>query len=224
MTEVTEVTGDAAPGRAATRGVALPRLAGLAVLGGVAGVAAKLGDESGWRWAADLGTYPAAWVLVVALIGRFAPGVASAAVRAAVFFAAMTAAYYGWAVVVLGFGYEPELIAAWLLLSATAVAVFAAVCWWASRRPGPLPGALLALAAGTALANGAVRGFWLERTGSDVVLHPVQAVVEVAVVLVVVLLLPRRRSTRLWALGLLLPMAWLAQELLDRLYGTGLVR
>ncbi|WP_346623855.1 DUF6518 family protein [Blastococcus montanus] len=187
--------------------------------------AAKAGDESGWQWAGDLGTYPAAWVLVVALIGRFAPGAGAAAVRAAVFFASMTAAYYGWAVVVLGFGYDPDLILAWLFLAATAVAAFAAVGWWATRRPGPVAGALLALAAGTALADGAVRGLYLSWTGSAVPSRPVQAAVEVVVALAVTLALPRFRSARLWALGLLLPMAWLAQELLDRLlYGTGFIR
>ncbi|TYP86830.1 DUF6518 family protein [Blastococcus xanthinilyticus] len=222
MTDLAEPTaGTTAP---PSRRGELRRLCGFAVLGALAGVAAKLGDESGWQWAGDLGTYPAAWVLVVALIGRFAPGVGTAAVRAAVFFAAMTAAYYSWAVFVLGFGYQPALIAAWLLLSASAVAAFAAVVSWAARRPGPLAGAVLALAAGTALVNGALRGVWLVWTGSAVVLHPVQAVAEVVVVLVVVLVLPRHRSTRLWALGLLLPMAWLAQELVNRLlYDTGVI-
>ncbi|MCZ2857889.1 DUF6518 family protein [Blastococcus sp. VKM Ac-2987] len=222
MTEVREQ--EPAPARTASRSRGLRRPAGLAVLGALAGVAAKAADESGWQWAGDLGTYPAAWVLVVALISRFAPGVGAAALRAAAFFAAMTAAYYGWAVFVLGFGYEPQLILAWLALSATAVAVFAMGTCWATRRPGPAAGAVLALAAGTALANGALRGVWLERTGSDVVLHPVQAAVEIVVALVVVLVLPRHRSTRLWALGLLLPMAWLAQELLNRLlHDTGII-
>ncbi|MGY2065449.1 DUF6518 family protein [Blastococcus sp. SYSU DS0619] len=222
MTEVRDET--PTPARPGPGAGGLLRPAGFALLGVLAGIAAKAGDESGWQWAGDLGTYPAAWVLVVALIGRSAPRVGAAALRAAVFFAAMTAAYYGWAVVVLGFGYEPELVLAWLLLSATAVAVFAAATWWASCRPGPAAGAVLALAAGTALVNGAVRGLWLEWTGSDVVLHPVQAVVEVVVALVVVLALPRHRSTRLWALGLLLPMAWLAQELVNRLlYDTGII-
>jgi hypothetical protein len=191
---------------------------GFALLGAVAGVAAKLGDESGWQWAGDLGTYPAAWVLVVALIGRSAPGAGAAAARAAVFFAAMTAAYYGWAVYVLGFGYDPGLILAWLFLAVTAVAVFAAVVRWATRRPGPVAGALLALAAGTALAHSAVWGYYLTWTGSPVPRHPVQAVVEVGVALVVTLVLPRFHSTRLWALALLLPMAWVATRALDLLH------
>ncbi|NEK86512.1 hypothetical protein GCU60_12220 [Blastococcus saxobsidens] len=222
---MTDVGTGADPRTRSSRWSEVLRFLGFALLGALAGAAAKAADESGLQWAADLGTYPAAWVLVVALIGRFAPGLGAAAGRAAVFFAAMTAAYYGWAVFVLGFGYEPELILAWLALSATAVAAFAVVTWWACRRPGLLAGAVLALAGGTAFAHGAVRGLYLSWTGAAVPLRPVQAVVEVVVALVVTLVLPRAPSTRLWAVGLLLPMAWLAQELLDRvLYGTGFLR
>ena len=69
------------------------RALGLAVvLGVLAGVAAKAADESGPGWAADLGSYPALWVLAVGLVGRAAPGPRAAAVRAGVFFAAMTVA------------------------------------------------------------------------------------------------------------------------------------
>jgi len=59
---------DAPPRRRA----GLRLLATFAGLGVLAGVAAKAADESGWRWAADLGSYPAAWVLAVAVIGRSA--------------------------------------------------------------------------------------------------------------------------------------------------------
>jgi hypothetical protein len=67
-------------------------LPGVALLGLLAGVAAKAADESGLRWAADLGSYPAAWVLAVALLGRAAWSVPAAAARSAVFFAAMSVA------------------------------------------------------------------------------------------------------------------------------------
>ena len=104
------------------------------------------------------------------------------------------------------------------------MAVVAGAVRWATHRRGPLAGALLALAAGTALTGGALRGVHLDATCCDVVVHPVQAAVEVTVVLVITLALPRSRSTRLWSLGLLLPMAWLAQQVLDRvLYGTGFI-
>jgi hypothetical protein len=196
----------------------------LAALGVLAGVAAKAADESGIGWAADLGTFPAAWVLAVATIGRFAPSWPAAAVRAAAFFAAMTAAYYGWAVWVLGFGYEPDLILTWLALSATAVAAVAGVSWWATRRPGMLPGLLLALIAGTALAGGALRNVYLWWSDESRLLHPVEAAVEVAVALAITLALPRHAATRLWAVLLVVPMWWMAGELLDRLYGAGVIR
>jgi len=137
----------------------------------------------------------------------------------------MTVAYYGWAAWVLDFGTDRGLVVVWLLLSATAVPAFAVVSWWSTTRPGLLADALLALGAATALVNGAARGSWLGLTGAAVPPHVVQTVVEVAVVLVLVLALPRHRSTRLWAAALVLPMWWLAQFLVDALlYGPGLIR
>jgi hypothetical protein len=200
-------------------------LAAFAGLGVLAGVAAKAADESGWGWAADLGSYPAAWVLAVAVIGRCAPTGVLAASRAAAFFAAMTVAYYGWAAWALDFGSDRDLIVIWLLLSATAVPAFSVVTWWSTRRPGLLAGGLLALAAATALVNGTVRGVWLSFTGAVLPQRIVQPMVEVVVVLVVVLVLPRHPSTRIWAAVLVLPMWWLAQHLVDAvLYGPGLLR
>lgn len=197
-------------------------LAGLALLGVVAGIAAKAADESGPTWAADLGSYPAAWVLAVALIGRFAPTLAAAAARAAAFFAAMTVAYYAWAAWVLGFGWS-RLLPVWLVLAATAVAAVAAVVRWASDRPGVLPGALMALVAGIAAADGGLRGLWLWAQGllPWAATRPVQAVAEVVVAVVVAVVLPRNGVTRFWAAVLLVPMAWVAGELLDALHGTG---
>ena len=178
----------------------------LAVVGGVlAGVAAKAGDESGWRWAADLGSWPAAWVLVVALIGWAAPSLPAAAVRAGVFFAAMTVAYYGWAALVLDFGWDVRLLVAWLVLSATAVPLTAAAAHLATRRAGWLPAALLAMAAGITLGGGAL---------TDAAGHPVQVVVDLAVAGVLVGLLPRDAGARLRAVLLTLPLAWVAAQLL----------
>jgi hypothetical protein len=200
---------------------------GFAVLGVLVGIAAKAADESGIDWAADLGSDPAAWVLTVALIGRLAPTLPVAAGRAAVFFAAMTLAYYGWAVGVLGFGYEPDLILAWLALSVTAVAAVAAVTWWATRRPGVVAGGLVALVAGTALVGGALRKLYLWWDGSveAMALQTVQAAVELVAVLVISLVLPLHRRTRVWALALVLPMWWLADRVINlALYGTGVIR
>ncbi len=184
---------------------ALPVCAGLGLL---AGGLAKAADESGLRWAADLGSYPAAWVLTVALLGRAAPTVRAAGARSAAFFAAMSVAYYAWAALVLGFGWN-RLLVAWLLLSATAVPAVAAAVQWATRRPGPLPGALLAGAAGIVLAGGAVL--------TDAAAHPVQAVADVVTAAALVAVLPRHGRTRLWALVLLVPATWLAGRGLDLL-------
>ncbi|WP_113800437.1 DUF6518 family protein [Blastococcus sp. TF02-8] len=193
-----------------------------AVTGVLAGVAAKAADESGWQAAADLGTYPAAWVLAVVLVGRSAPTAVAAAARAAVFFAAMTLAYYAYAAWVLHFGWS-RLLPVWLVLSATAVAVTAAGSWWATRRSGPLPGAGLALAGGIALAGGAFLPLWRRLTGTaaegELLLHPVQGVVDGVVAVLLVAMLPRHLTTRLWGLALLAPMTWLALRLFDRFSG-----
>jgi hypothetical protein len=181
--------------------VPAPVLPACAGLGLVAGALAKAADESGSGWAADLGSFPAAWVLAVALLGRAAPTVRAAAARSAVFFAVISVAYYAWAALVLGFGWN-RLLVAWLLLSVTAVPAVAAAVQWATRRPGPLPGALLAGAAGIVLAGGAVL--------ADARAHPVQAVADVVVAAVLVTVLPRHGRTRLWAPALLLPATWLA--------------
>jgi hypothetical protein len=193
---------DAAVTVTSTRPAAATRwLPGAALTGVLAGVAAKAADESGLTWAADLGSYPAAWVLTVALVGRAAPTPAAAAARSAVFFAAMSVAYYAWAAVVLGFGWN-RLLAAWLLLSATAVPAVAVAVQGATRRPGWFPGALLAGAAGIVLAGGAVLG--------DAAAHPVQVVVDVLVAGALVTVLPRDGRTRLGALVLLAPATGLA--------------
>lgn len=207
----------ATPEAPARRRSALPLAAAAGVL---AGIAAKAGDESGWQWAADLGSYPAAWVLVVALIGWRAPSLPAAALRSGVFFAAMTVAYYGWAALVLGFSGQSDLLVIWLLLSATAVPATGAVVHWATRRTGWLPGLLLGAPAGLVLGSGGARQTWLAwQDGALPVLgRPVQTLAEVVTVLVLVLLLPRDHRTRLWAAACVVPAVWLAPQALDLLH------
>ncbi len=193
----------------------------LAVLAGLlAGVAAKAGDESGWRWAADLGSYPAAWVLVVALIGWRAPSLPAAGLRSGVFFAAMTVAYYGWAALVLDFGWQADLLVIWLFLSATAVPATGVTVHWATRRSGWLPGALLGVPAGLVLGSGGARQTWLAWQDQALAMagRPVQALAEVVTALVLVLLLPRDHRTRLWAAACAVPAVWLAPQVLDLLH------
>ena len=194
-------------------------LPGFAGLGVAAGIAAKPADESGIGWAGDLGTYPAVWVLAVALIGRSAPAAISAATRAAVFCGAMTVAYYAWAAVVLRFGWSPQLVP-WLLLSSTAVAGAAVAAREGTRRPGALPGALMAMAAGIALAGGSLQRLGQVLAGDlpAIAGRPVQAAVDVLVAVLLAVALPRHRATRGWALVLTVPLTGLAAVLLQRLY------
>jgi Family of unknown function (DUF6518) len=193
--------------------------AGAALIGMLAGIAAKAADESSWTWAADLGTYPAVWVLAVVAIGRQAPSGRAAAVRAAAFFAAMSVAYYAWAALVLGFGWS-WLLGAWLVRSATAVPVAAVAAQWATRRPGPLAGLLMAAGAGLVLGGEGAQRLWYWLTDWWQGPHLVQGVVDVLVALTLILLLPRHLSTRGWAAVFALPMAWLAGRGLDVFYAV----
>lgn len=101
-------------------------LVGIALLAMLSGILAKEADESTLTWAANLGTYPAAWVLALALIGRLAPGLTQAAIRSSVFFVAMCLAYYAWARYVLNFPVDRDFYF-WLLMAVTGVPVIAAV-------------------------------------------------------------------------------------------------
>jgi hypothetical protein len=77
------------------------------------------------------------------------------------------------------------------------------------------------------LVGGAVRrlALWGDGALLPELVNPLQAGVEVVAVCVITLVLPLHRSTRLWALVLVLPMWWLAQELIEHLlYGTGFIR
>lgn len=198
------------PAVATSPGTRRRRLLVPAALGAATGVLAKVAD-GGPGWLADLGSYPAAWVLAVALLGWLASTTRLAAVGSAVFFAVMSLAYYGWAVVVLGFALRPVLVllAVWLLLSATAVPLFAVGVRWATTHRGVLPGALLAGAAALAVAEGPL---------ADDGVRPVQAVAGVLVALVVAGLLPRHGRTRAVSLVLLVPAVVVATA------GLGLLR
>ena len=194
-------------------------------LGAAAGVLAKVADDAGPRWLADLGSYPAAWVLAVALLARSAPSGRLAAAGAALFFAVMSTAYYGWAVLVLGFGLRANLVllAVWVALSATAVPAFAVAVRWSCLRRGLLPGALLAGAAALAVADRTAEQLWWAASGQaspGFPLHPVQGVVSVLVALVVAGALPRQGRTRAVALALLVPAAVLATSAVDALYAS----
>jgi len=137
------------------------RVGGLALLGVAAGAAAKWADESPVGWLGELGTYAGVWILALALVARLAPAPRAAAWRAAAFFAALAVAYYAWAEHVLGFAPGGRALALWLVVALTAAPGGAAALAWAFPRRGPVPAALVALAAGAVLADrGVVWQVW----------------------------------------------------------------
>ena len=181
-------------------------VAGWAVTGAAVGVLAKLGDLAG-SWWGDAGTYPAVWVIPIAILARTSRGPGQAALRAAVFFVPMTVAYYAWAQVILGFGYTRDLVV-WLVLAAAVVPPFAAVVRWGREGCDALAAGTAALLAALSFSGGALHRVWLAATGSlpSDATRPVQAALEVVVAVGVVLWLPRTRRARTWAALALVPV------------------
>ena len=124
-------------------GSGVPSELALLVGGLASGVAAKVADESGVSWLADLGTYPAVWVLVLAVVATLAPTIPRAALGASAFFVGMSVGYYAWASFVLDVGWSAQAYL-WLGVALTVVPVAAAAAQWATRRRGVLPGAVMA--------------------------------------------------------------------------------
>lgn len=182
----------------------------------------KLADDSTLTWASDLGTYPAIWVLALALIARFSPDLAQAALRAVAFFVGLSLGYYAWSVFVLNFGIGRYLYL-WGAVAVTAVPAVAVLLRWASWSRGVLAGLAMAVAAGIALSDGTVTQLWwglTDQLADDFPYRPVQAAADVLVALAVVALLPRHGATRAWGLVLLLPAVVLATVALNAFYGT----
>jgi len=190
------------------------------MIGVLAGIAAKLADESGIGWLGDLGTYPAVWVLALGLIARVAPSAGAAAVRAGVFFAAMVGGYYAWAVLALGFPKGPELVA-WLAVATLAVPLVGAALWRAMRSNRAGAGLALATTAALAVVNGATLRAVLALTGHLPLelVRPVQVVAEIAVTILLIVVFPRHRRARWWAIGAWLPLAWLTLRMVDQVLG-----
>jgi Family of unknown function (DUF6518) len=194
------------------------------VLGGALGVLAKLGDESGERWAADLGTYPGFWAALVVLIGWLSRSMAGAALNGALVFVGMVSGYYLWTHAVLGYGGGPfELV--WATLAVALCPALAAASWWATRRPGLLPAIVLAVPAGLTLASGPVNQVFLVLEGLlPEPTHWAQAIFDLVFAVLIVLVLPRHASTRLWGAFLCVPASLLAASMLEQVvYGSGLL-
>jgi hypothetical protein len=178
----------------------------------VVGVLAKLGDLAG-SWWGDAGTYPAVWVIPIALLARTSRSPGQAAVRAAAFFVPMIVAYYAWAQLVLGFGYTPYTVV-WLVIAAAVVPLLTAVVRWGRDGSDALAAGAAAFLAALPFSGGALHRMWLATMGSvpSFVTRPVQAALEVAVAIGVVLWLPRTRRARLWAALALVPVTWVALQ------------
>lgn len=176
----------------------------------VGGGGAVIVRDGPW-WAAALVHYAVPYVLLIVLIGAFAPRARTAAVRAAVCFVSFVVVYY--AVVALQFGAIPMLYAtAWLGAAVTVCPVGAAVVCWARARNGLLAAAVFACAGAVALSDGSVGNLVRVATGR---LDPreiqstlfVTGAFGLAVAGVSVALLPRGRRTRITATVLLVPFA-----------------
>ncbi|WP_213814832.1 DUF6518 family protein [Glaciihabitans sp. dw_435] len=194
------------------------------VVGFLFGVLAKAADNWGERWASDLGTYPALWILVMAVVGLVASTLTDAALGAVAFFVPMVVAYYGWSVLVLG--YDPTLyVFAWGLLAVTLCPALTALAWQAIRRRGVLAGLVLGTMAGAILGEGPIWQFWLLINGglpADFPMHPVQAIVDVLFATLIIFVIPRTRSARLWAFGFAILVAAAAPALMTAVgFGLG---
>ena len=196
-----------------------PGLVGIAwvLAGAMAGVLAKLADELG-SWWADAATYPAVWVVPLALAVRTARGPGQAALHAAAFFIPMTLAYYAWAQFVLGFGYT-RYAAVWLVFSIVAVPLLAAGVRWARDGADLLAGVATSLLAALALAGGSVLRVWLWAQGSLPAesARPVQAVLDLAIAAAVAWWVPRTARARGWAVIAVVPITWVVVHLLPQL-------
>ncbi len=187
------------------------RVGACVVLGALAGVAAKWVDDSPTRWLSDLGNYPGLWIFAIAAIGGLSRTLPEAVLRSVAFFVAMSLAYYGWSAYVLDISAWRYWLV-WTTLAITVVPLMSALVNVACRRRGILPGLLLAAVAGVPLADGAISQLWthhaLGAMPPGTPLHPVQAAVNLTAALVIAGAFPRHHVTRVWALALTVPAAW----------------
>lgn len=197
-----------------------------AAIGLGAGVLARVLTDSPVAALHDLVAYAAVWIAGIATIGRTARSAQLAAWSgAAVYFAAVIG-YYGWSILVLG---RPADLAAlgWAAVAATVCPALAALTAWSLAARGVLGGVVLAVLAGAILVDGTAQQLLLRATGqlpATIPLHPVQAVLDCALVLITVLALPRSGRTRFAAVVAAIPcIAFLPGILAVLTYSTGLV-
>jgi len=199
-------------------------VAAFALAGAVSGVLAKVADELPVDGLSDLGTSPTLWILVLALIARFAPTPLVAAGRGTAFYVAMCVGYYAWTSLVLRYPGSGPLLAAWLVLAVTIVPVVAALVRWARDRSDPVAAGVIAGVAGLAASDPAVIQLWYAANGDlppDFPLRPMQAALAIAAVATITLWIPTRTTVRAWAVLLLIPAAIVVGWVLE--VGGGLI-
>ena len=196
----------------------LPRTLAVAMFAGaVSGIAAKTADQTQFDWLNDLGTYPAIWMLVVVAISCWFRTPLLAAAHAATFYVVMVGGYYLYAHQILGFGIaRDETI--WFVAAVTIAPLAAAALNWASHTGHPASSIIPAVIAGMVLASGPLRQYLLylqDAVPEGVRLHPVQAIIDLAVAVTTIAVIPKTPTTRLIAAALTIPATWLAPQLIQ---------
>lgn len=189
-----------------------------AVAGAASGILAKVADELPVDGIGAVGSSLTIWILALAIIARLAPAPASAAIRGTAFFVAMCVAYYAWTALVLDYPGSGPLLAAWLGLAVTIVPATAALLRWARDRSDLVAAVIVAAVAGVVATDPSLVQSWYVATGElppTFPVSPVETLLTVATVAVIILWVPARRVTRLWAAVLLIPATVVAGWVLD---------
>ena len=193
--------------RSTTRSLAIATSTGL-----MAGVLAKLGDQTTWRWATDLGTYPSAWIFAMVVIAVVAASTLRAGILGGVFSVAAITSYYAWSAIVLGFpvGLFPLL---WMSVAFVIAPAFAATVWLAGERGGTSSVVAAAGVSSLMLADGPLQQFWNELTiglPDGFPFHPAQAAFGVVFAVASIGMLVDSSRGRLVAAALTIPFAVIA--------------
>lgn len=179
----------------------------LAIGAGVGIGGAVLARVAPWPLAA-LPHYAAPYVLLLIAVGAAASTARSAAVTAAGCFLVFVLAYY--LVVMVQFGAVPVLYAGAWALAAVTICPLAAAAVSAARLRAKYFAAVVSAAAGAvALSDGAVGNLIRIAVGrgDPAFAQPVLAVADLLVAGVALAVIPRRKTTRVLAVALLIPFA-----------------
>lgn len=190
--------------------------------GFAAGVLAKYADLSE-TWLSDAATYLSVWVVALVVIAVMSNDVARASVRAVLGFVAMCSGYYVTSFVVLGIPLGRE-VAIWLALALVVVPMGAAIVHWSSVADRWYSAVLAALMAGLCLVSGAVPRLLIALTESMPdyfwsTVRPVQAMIDVASAVAILVLIPRTWTLRAAAFAAVIPSYMLVSVLAPHVFG-----